>query len=73
MVYQYVVTLKSSANKYINNFSILLLTISFLLFAREQYFSANVKIPYLFGSIAIAAIIILNMYRQKKDRYYCVL
>ena len=66
MVYQYVVTLKNSSRKYIDVFSILLLGISVLLFLREQYFSPNIKISYLFGGIAIAAITGWNYYQQKK-------
>jgi hypothetical protein len=67
MVYQYVVTLKNASRKYIDTFSLLLLVVSALLFLREQYFSPNIKIPYLFGSIAIAAIIGWNLYQQKKN------
>ena len=66
MVYQYVVTLKNTNRKYIDVFSILLLGISVLLFLREQYFSPNIKITYLFGGIAIAAITGWNYYQQKK-------
>ena len=66
MVYQYVVTLKNTSSRYINTFSLLLLTISVLLFAREQYFSPNIKIPFLFGSIGIAAIATWNSYQQRK-------
>jgi len=67
MVYQYVVTLKNTSRKYIDRFSLLLLLISILLFLREQYLSPNIKITYLFGSIAIAAIIGRNLYQQKKN------
>lgn len=66
MVYQYVVTLKNTSRRFVDTFSLLLLTISVLLFAREQYFSANIKIPYLFGSISIIAIAARNRYQQKK-------
>lgn len=65
MVYQYVVTLKNTSSRYIDRFSLLLLGISVLLFAREQYFSPNIKIAYLFGAIAIVAIASFNLYRQK--------
>ncbi len=68
MVYQYVVTLKNTSRRYIDRFSILLLVISALLFFREQYLSANIKIPYLFGGIAIVAIIIYNGYWQRKKQ-----
>lgn len=68
MVYQYVVTLKNNSRKYIDRFSLLLLVASVLLFLREQFLSPNIKIPYLFGSIAIAAIIAWNLYQQKKER-----
>ncbi len=66
MVYDYVVTLKNTSRKYTDVFSLLLLGISVLLFLREQYFSDNIKIPYLFGGIAIAIIAGWNVYRQKK-------
>ncbi len=66
MVYQYVVTLKNTSSRYIDRFSLLLLTISVLLFAREQYFSSNIKIAYLFGAIAISAITGWNIYQQRK-------
>ena len=66
MVYQYVVTLKNTSRKYIDNFSLLLLLISALLFFREQYFSPNIKISYSFGGLAIAAITGWNFYHQKK-------
>jgi hypothetical protein len=66
MVYQYVVTLKNNSHKYINNFSLLLLVISTLLFAREQYFSPNIKISYLFGALAIVCIVARNIYLHKK-------
>jgi len=65
MVYQFVVTLKNSNGKYIDRFSLLLLLASVVLFLREQWLSPNIKIPYLFGSIAIAAIIGINLYRKK--------
>jgi hypothetical protein len=67
MVYQYVVTLKNTSRKYTDTFSLLLLIISALLFLREQYFSANIKIAYLFGGLAIAAIAGWNIYQQKKN------
>jgi hypothetical protein len=67
MVYQYVVTLKNSSRKYIDNFSLLLLVISALLFAREQYFSPNIKISYLFGGLAIVMIAGRNLYLQRKN------
>ena len=66
MTYHYVVTLKNTSRKYIDVFSLLLLGISVLLFLREQYLSDNIKIPYLFGGMAIAAIAVWNVYRQKK-------
>ena len=66
MVYQYVVTLKNTSSRYIDRFSLLLLTISVLLFAKEQYFSSNIKIAYLFGAIAITAIAGWNIYQQRK-------
>ncbi|MFT3935376.1 MAG: hypothetical protein QM726_17250 [Chitinophagaceae bacterium] len=65
MVYQYVVTLKNNSRRYIDRFSLLLLAISAILFLREQYFSNNIKIAYLFGAIAILAIVGYNLYRQK--------
>lgn len=67
MVYTYVVTLKNNSRRYIDNFSLLLLVISLLLFFREQYLSPNIKIPYLFGGIAIASIIGWNFYTKKKQ------
>jgi hypothetical protein len=66
MIYQYVVTLKNTSSKYIDRFSLLLLTISVLLFAREQFFSDNIKISYLFGAIAIAFVVGSNLYQQRK-------
>jgi len=66
MVYPFVVTLKNTSRKYIDTFSLLLLGISVLLFLREQYFSDNIKISYLFGGIAIAIIAGWNFYRHKK-------
>jgi len=65
MVYQYVVTLKNTSQKYIDRFSLLLLLVSVVFFLREQYHSPNIKIPFLFGSIAIAAVIGWNFYQQK--------
>jgi hypothetical protein len=67
MVYQYVVTLKNNSRKFIDTFSLLLLTISALLLLREQYFSPNIKIAYLFGGIAIVVIAGRNIYQQKKN------
>jgi hypothetical protein len=67
MVYQYVVTLKNTSRKYIDTFSLLLLTISALLFLREQYFFPKVNIAYLLCGIGIAAIIGWNKYQQKKN------
>lgn len=67
MVYHYVVTLKNTSDKYINRFSLLLLVISALLFLREQYYSSNVKIAYLFGGLGVAAIVCRNIYLQKKS------
>jgi hypothetical protein len=67
MVYQYVVTLKNTSRKYVNTFSLLLLIISVLLFLREQFRSHNIKIAYLFGALAIIAIISRNIYLQRKD------
>ena len=66
MVYQYVVTLKNTSRKYIDRFSLLLLSISVLLFLREQYLSPNIKIPYLFGGLAVAIITGWNFYQQRK-------
>ncbi len=67
MVYLYVVTLKNTSSKYIDRFSLLLLAISVLLFAREQLFSDNIKISYLFGAIGVSAIIGYNLYQQRKN------
>jgi hypothetical protein len=68
MVYQYVVTLKNTSRKFIDTFSLLLLVITALLLFREQYFSPNIKIAYLFGAIAIIAVIGWNIYQQKKNK-----
>ncbi len=68
MVYQYVVTLKNTSRKFIDTFSLLLLTITALLLLREQYFSPNIKIAYLFGGVAIIAVAGWNIYQQKKNR-----
>ena len=65
MVYQYVVTLKNSSRKYIDRISLLLSLTSVVLFLREQYLSPNIKIPYLFGSVAVLVIVCYNLYRQK--------
>ncbi len=72
MIYKYVVTLKNTSSKFIDTFSLLVLTISALLFLREQYISGNIKIAYLFGGIAIAAIAGWNIYQSKKGKtiYY---
>jgi hypothetical protein len=72
MVYTFVVTLKNTSSKYIDRFSLLLLIISALLFLKEQFFSPNIKIAYLFGGIAIAAITSWNIYQKKKGKtiYY---
>jgi hypothetical protein len=67
MVYQYVVTLENTSRKYIDTFSLLLLTISALLFLREQYIFPKVNIAYLLCGIGIAAIIGWNKYQQKKN------
>jgi hypothetical protein len=67
MVYQYVVTLKNTSRKYVDTFSLLILFISVLLFLREQFRSDNIKITYLFGALAIAAIIARNIYLQKRQ------
>ena len=66
MVYTYVVTLKNSGRKHIDTFSLLLLTISVLLFLRQQYFSDNIRITYLFGGLAVALITGWNFYQQRK-------
>lgn len=66
MVYQYVVTLKNTRRRQIDTFSLLLLFISVLLFLREQLHSPNIKIIYLFGSMAIVAISGWNLYHTKK-------
>lgn len=65
MIHQYVVTLKNTSRRYTDTFSLLLLIISILLFAREQFVSPNIKITFLFGSIAIVAIIGWNQYQQR--------
>jgi hypothetical protein len=67
MVYDFVVTLKNNSRKYVDNFSLLLLVISVLLFLREQWLSPNIKITYLFGAIAIIAVIGWNLYQQEKN------
>jgi NADH:ubiquinone oxidoreductase subunit 6 (subunit J) len=66
MVYQYVVTLKNTSRKSIDALSLLLLGVSALLFLRQQWYSDNIKIIYLFGAIAIIAIIAWNIYRRRK-------
>ena len=74
MIYQYVVYLQNTKRKYIDRFSISLLIISVVLFLREQYLSPNIKISYLFGAIAIIALLIYNVYEfyknKKKTAYY---
>jgi hypothetical protein len=73
MIYQYVVYLQNNQRKYIDRFSILLLVISAVLFLREQIQSPNIKISYLFGAIAILALIFYNLYgfyKYKKPAYY---
>ncbi len=68
MVYEYVVTLKNTSRQYIDRFSLLLLTISALLFFREQYFSAHIKMAILFAGLAIAVMMAYNIYRQQQQQ-----
>ena len=68
MLYDYIVTLKNPGGRYIDRFSLLLLIASVILFVREQYLSPNIRISYLFGSIAVAVIVAWNLYQQQKNR-----
>jgi hypothetical protein len=68
MIYQYVVTLKNKTDRYTDRFSLLVLLVSVLLFIKEQLVSANIRITYLFGALAIAAIIIRNTWLALKDQ-----
>ena len=68
MIYQYVVTLRNKSRRYIDRLSFLLLVISVILFCREQLISPNVRIPWLFGGIAILAIIARNIYLIRKKQ-----
>ncbi|MEP7277015.1 MAG: hypothetical protein ABI813_00090 [Bacteroidota bacterium] len=65
MVYQYVVTLKNNGSKYINTISLLLLAVSTLLFLHQQYLSPNIRIPFLFGGLAIIAIVGRNIRQER--------
>ncbi|MEO6314119.1 MAG: hypothetical protein ABIU63_06385 [Chitinophagaceae bacterium] len=66
MVYQFVVTLKNTSHRHVDTFSLLLLGVSVLFFLSAQYNAPNIRIPYLFGSVAIAAIVGWNLYQRKK-------
>ena len=69
MVYQYVVTLKNTSRKYIDNFSLLSLGISMLFFVRELIYGGNAKAANVFGSCCIFIIIAIigyNLYQSRR-------
>ncbi|HEY4148050.1 MAG TPA: hypothetical protein VGM41_03940 [Chitinophagaceae bacterium] len=68
MIYQYVVTLKNSSARFIDRFSLLLLVISITLFVNEQFTNPQlVRIPYLFGVIAVViALIAIRIYYLRR-------
>jgi hypothetical protein len=73
MIYKYLVTLKNTGRKYIDNFSLLVLIISTLLFLREQ--SQDTKNHYLLlvCGLLIPVFIFYKIYRERtthKISYY---
>ena len=66
MIYQYAVSLKNASRSYIDRLTLLLLLISVCVFLQEQLKNLQqVKITYLFGTLAIAFIAGRNLYAQR--------
>lgn len=71
MVYQYVVTLKNTSRKYIDNFSLLLLVISILFFIRQLLYGEHSKGTNVFAVSCIFIIIVIigyNLYQSRNKR-----
>ena len=62
MVYHYLVTLRNDNRKYIDSISLLLCSISALIFLREQLVTSQKTIVYLVGFLFIAVLIGRNIY-----------
>jgi hypothetical protein len=67
-IYQYVVTLKNTQNKFIHIFSISLLSISSLIFLAEQWLSPGISRILLVCPFFILLILAYSIYKKKKNQ-----
>lgn len=65
MVYHYLVTLRNDNRKYIDLLSLLLCSMSALLFLREQLVTSQDTFKYLLGFLVVAFLTIRNVYLQR--------
>ncbi|RYG34138.1 MAG: hypothetical protein EOO01_32540, partial [Chitinophagaceae bacterium] len=65
MVYHYLVTLRNDNRKYIDRLSLLLCSMSALLFLREQLITSQDTVKYLVGFLVVAFIVFRNIYLQR--------
>lgn len=72
MVYQYIVTLKNTHNRYIDLLGILLSLASVLFFIREMVLTGHVGFAYLLGSLFVTGVLIFNFIQAGKGKkvYY---
>ncbi len=65
MIYNYLVTLRNENRKYIDLLSLLLCSISALLFLRQQLITPQKTIVYLIGFLFVAVVVGRNIYLQR--------
>lgn len=72
MVYQYVVTLKNTSNRYIDILGLILSLFSAVCFSLELLRNDKVNVAYLIGVLAVLGFVIYNLTQQakKKKVYY---
>lgn len=66
MVHDYLVTLRNTHRKLIDRFSFLVVGTSVLLFLAEYFQSADKRLFQVFGSVALIALLVLNLYLSRK-------
>ncbi len=65
MIFNYIVTLRNDTGKYIDRLSLLLCSLSALIFLRQQLITPQKTIVYLIGFLFIAVVVGRNIYLHK--------
>lgn len=65
MIFNYIVTLRNDTGKYVDRLSLLLCSLSAIIFLRQQIITPQKTIVYLIDFLFVAVVVIRNVYLQK--------